>query len=196
MGSMRSACTLTFLLGIVACGHAAKEPSPLVQPVARVPDRAPAGLALVVFHRAARGSGHRFPVTVWDGPVFLGELESGHGCFRACQPGQHYFVSRSQARVGVIEANLLPGKVYDIMFERKWGWDTVDSVVSPVSKDDKRRSDIPTMLAELSYYEPKPEDYVREYETAQRPEVLRIIEEFTKGEKRYRLQRLEADDHR
>ena len=55
---------------------------------------------------------------------------------------------------------------------------------------------MPELLATLRYYEPKPVDFVREYEDAQRPEVLRIIEDFTKGEKQYRLQRLGADDHR
>jgi len=196
---MRSASTLPFLLAIVACGaYRAKvqEPSPLVQPVSSVPDRAPAGQALVFFHRVFQFKGQESPVTVWDGPVFLGELESGHGCFRVCKPGQHYFVSRSQGRVGVVEAELAAGRVYDFMFDLKTGWDTVDSVISPVTQDDERRSDIPKLLVNLTYFEPKPVSFVREYEAAQRAETLRIIKDFTKGEKRDRLGRLKADDHR
>ena len=195
---MRCTWVLPVLLGIGACAYRAKvqEPSSLVQPVASVPDRAPPGKALVFFHRVFRFLGQESSVTVWDGAAFLGELESGHGCFRVCEPGRHYFVSRSSGRVGVLEADLLAGKIYDITFELKSGFDTVDSCISPIVKGDERRSDVPKFLAELSYFEPKPNRYVRDYETAQRPETLNIIEDFTTGEKRERLQQLAADDHR
>src|SRR5262249_49108382 len=109
---------------------------------------APAGVppsdkALVLIHRPYLYYGYRLYGTVWDGTRFIADLGNCNSVAYPCEPGQHYFINYSPDRVGVVDAQLLPAQIYDLLLDSEWTW-IPGFQLEPIKRVDPQRKDIPS----------------------------------------------------
>ena len=186
-----SIATLATVLS-VGCAPISK-PSNVMQTVSVKTAAPPAGKSLVMINRPRAHQGYGLYTGVWDSTNFVADLGNGHTCPYVCEPGTHYFINRSIERVGVIEAQLLPGQTYAVRLDTAGAF-IASFQIEPVKRGGRGWQD-------TAEWEKKNLWVVRgpaadEHERLKRSEIGLIIKDFVFGEKRNRVRHLDPDDHR
>ena len=191
---------LACLIGTAGCSGTGKKPTPAEtdKPANRmtrdlsVPTSPPAGKTLVCFHRPYNKRGRWVTTGLWDGASFVGTVGTGHSIAYVCDPGQHYFSSRSAGPVGVVEAQLLPDKTYDLCVYVE-GMANIMRVV-PVKDIDRTQNRVATWSRENLWV--KRDAAAAEFEQQNAQRVKEVLREYVEGNKTNRLAHLAASDHR
>ena len=178
---------------LAGCAGPITRPSPIMQKSVAALEAPPAGKSLVVIHRPRAQQGYGLYTGVWDSTNFLADLGNGHSFAYACEPGKHYFINRSVERVGVIEAELLPEKTYDLRVDTA-GTFIASFQLEPIKRGDKSRDKIARWSKENLWVTRGPT--AGAHEQLRRKEIELIMKDFISGEKKDRLRKLGADDHR
>jgi len=168
-------------------------PSSVMQTVAVKSAVPPVGKSLVMIHRPRAHQGYGLYTGVWDSTNFIADLGNGHTSPYVCEPGKHYFINRSVERVGVVEAQLLPGQTYALRLDTAGAF-IASFQIEPVKRGGKGRKD-------TEEWEKKNLWVVRgpaacEHEQLRRSEIELIIKDFVYGEKKSRVRHLDPEDHR
>lgn len=153
----------------------------------------PAGKTLVCIHRPRARQGYGLYTGVWDSKSLIADLGNGHSVAYVCEPGKHYFISRSVELVAVVEADLLPDSTYDLWVDTAGAF-IASFKLKPVTHDSKERSEVATWEKENHWVTPG--SSAAGYEQSKSQEIELILHDFVDGEKKERLQHLSADDHR
>jgi hypothetical protein len=180
-------------LFLAGCAGPITRPSPIMQKAASVVDAPPAGKSLVLIHRPRAGQGYKLYTGVWDSTNFLADLGNGHSFTYACEPGRHYFINRSIERVGVVEAELLPEKIYDLRLDTAGAF-LASFQLEPIKRSDKTREKIAGWSKENLRVTRGPT--AENHERLRRKEIELILQDFVFGAKKDRLRKLGPDDHR
>ncbi|MGA2242148.1 MAG: hypothetical protein ABSH11_08925 [Verrucomicrobiota bacterium] len=152
---------------------------------------------LVNFHRVSWYSPtHRYAIFNGEG-LFICDLPASAGFQYVCDPGQQVFIGWAFG-VSVVQADLAPGKVYDIMVDPGWGGMIAGAQIRlhPLTRNDRRR-------ANLAEYEER-EDlvsqirtrHVVDFENRERAHVEDIKRDFLGGKKTRQVQHLGTEDCR
>jgi hypothetical protein len=156
------------------------------------PDVPPGEKSLVCIHR--RKAGFKLYTSIWDGTHLIGDLGDGHSLAYVCEPGKHYFLNRSTERAGVVEAELLPGKTYDLWLDIPWATFVVSFELKPVKPGSKQRDLVAKWSRENRWVTADPSATTPDPRKVS--EIEQIIRDFTTGEKQARLQHLAPGDSR
>jgi len=186
-----SLVTLGILL-LTGCASPIADPSRLVER-ATPPEAPPTGSSLVQIHRPRAAQGYKLYTGVWDSTNMIADLGNGHSVAYVCAPGKHYFINRSVERVGVVEAQLLPDKTYDLRLDTAGAF-IASFQLEPIKRGDKLRELTTKWAQEHIWVTRGP--LAAEYEQKSRKELELIIHDFVFGEKKDRLRHLDPDDHR
>ncbi len=170
----------------------------------------PPGKALVNFHRPSNWAG-AYLSPVFDGNrQFIGLLEGASEFQWVCPPGEHVFVSWSEApitmkqaqapsgAVAALQAQVQADKVYDVMVDLTPGWGSPPVAFAPLTRGSERRD----RLAEFEGREKKvtsgmqPTADVTEYQRNRQNKAQGILQDFVQGSKRDKLRYLKPDDFR
>jgi hypothetical protein len=154
----------------------------------------PAGKALVNFHRPSNwGGGQDYPI--FDRKALIGNLKGGSQFQYACDPGDHLFIGRAD-HVTAVKANVEAGKVYDILVDTSPGAWQLNIFLSPVAKDDARRSQLASFEKREKPLALADHEDARKYEEKQSKDLDQIIRDFDGGGKADRLKTLSPQDAR
>jgi hypothetical protein len=175
------------------CAGPIADPSPIMQKSAATFGAPPAEKSLVLIHRPRAYQGYGLYTGVWDSTHFLADLGNGHSFAYTCEPGKHYFINRSVERVGVVEAQLLPGKIYDLRLDTA-GTFIASFQLEPVKRGHKTWEKTGDWSKEHLWVTRAPA--AAEHEQERRSDVELIIKDFVHGEKKDRLRQLGPDEHR
>lgn len=103
----------SWILSVVSC---APRYATLRDPMSKPSE----GKALVNFLRPSSFGG-AMSVTIWDGDKLIGNPRGKQGFQYECSPGKHLFISWSEFK-SVVEAELLPDRVYYIILRPRYGF--------------------------------------------------------------------------
>ncbi|MCA8959008.1 MAG: hypothetical protein KDC38_00785 [Planctomycetes bacterium] len=150
------------------------------------------GQSLVNFIRPS-GYGGGVDFQVFDRYEFIGNLEGKERFQYVCAPGKHLFIGRKD-QVTVVDADLLPDQVYDIVVNVYPGWWQANIKLEPMSDRHPKIAELPEWeeRCDLMEYDGSGE----RFEGGMRRKLDRIVEDFVHGEKRDRVQVLGPNDHR
>ncbi len=176
------------LLLLSSCGVAFM--SPTKDAAFTVP---PAGKALVNFVRPS-SLGYAVGYEVFDSEKLIGNTKGSVRFQYVCDPGEHYFLGRKE-RASVIKANLLAGKVYDVVVDIGMGWWVANITMDPITANHPRRGLLGEWDREPLYVLVDDEKKKR-HEAKRQKWVKKTLNDFLQGEKRDRLKVLSAGDHR
>lgn len=159
----------------------------MMERVQNPPLTPPPGKSLVYFHRALS------PIKVyytsgWDGTNFLADLGNGHSLAYICEPGKHIFTSRCVAQVSVIEANLLPDKIYDFVAGLEY------LSLKPITRNSKERPLVSQWMTNAVWVTRGLG--AKNYAESRQEMNNELIRDFTTGPKQKRLLYLAPDDCR
>ena len=185
-----AALGLCFLTG---CASPYADPSRLMEAANLAPAAPPAGKSLVCIHRPRARQGYNLYTGVWDSTSFVADLGNGQSVAYVCDPGKHYFLNRSVELVAVVEADLQPGKTYDLWLDTAGAF-IASFKLKPVTHCSPEQAKVATWTTENHWVERGTESVA--YEQLRTPEVDTILHDFVGGPKQYRLQHLAADDCR
>ena len=193
-----SRVSVAFLVGLGAlllagCAGPITDPSPLMQKSAATFGAPPAGKSLVLIHRPRAAQGYRLYTGVWDSTIFLADLGNGHSFAYTCEPGKHYFINRSVERVGVVEAQLLADKIYDLRLDTA-GTFIASFQLEPVKRDHKTWAKTAAWSDENLWVTRGPA--AAEHEQQRQKDIELIMKDFVFGEKKDRLRQLGPEEHR
>jgi hypothetical protein len=180
------------LLVLAGCAGPAHKPAGLMQGTASPPAAPPSGKALVCIHRPAAHGGRFVKTGVWDSTHLVGALGSGHSVAYVCDPGQHYFVSRSSDMVAVVEAQLLADKTYDLRVET--GGLVPSLKIKPLKPSDPEAKKVAQWSKENLWVVPG--QSAAAYEQKKGESVEEILRDFVHGSKQNRVEHLSSEDHR
>jgi hypothetical protein len=157
----------------------------------------PPGKALVNFHRPSGWGGNRaLPIFDGNGKMLV-DLPGEAMYQKVCDPGEHVFVAWAD-HVSVVQADLAPDKIYDIVVDVSLGWVQANIFLSPMDKNDSRRP----RLAEFERREKRTVSInpasprTVEYEAAHQQHLAEIKSDFFGGAKSDRVRHLQKDDCR
>lgn len=184
---------LSFSFLLVGCAGPISKTSRMMQKTTIAANLPTAAESLVYIHRPRARQGHPLYANIWDGKKLIADLGNGHALAYRCTPGKHNFICRSVEVVSVIDANLEPGKTYDLWVDTAGAW-IASFKMKPIKKDDKLRKKIAAWEKECLWVAPAPNN--SDYEQKWSSEIDLILNDFTAGKKRERLQVLAADDSR
>ena len=190
---------LTAVGAVLAACMSIPEPPATMERVDSAPEAAPAGKSLVVFHRPSRYGGE-WVVRLFDGTRGVGEIMGAQSTYWVCEPGRHHFIARLgehdfRTKLTVVEAELAPDQVYDMVCDIGAGLGYASVRLFPLVRGDARRSKVASWLESASWYRLVP-GKADSLDSAHREENAQAISDFTAGEKRDRLLRMAAVDHR
>lgn len=188
---MKPIHAVVILVALAAC-QSADRPSDRMEALQVPPAAPPPGKTLVVVHREKIYAGaEQTYMRIWDGDALAGELGAGQACYHVCAPGKHYIVSEHGSGVSVVEASFFPDQVYDFCIKKERGWSDPLLLMVPVLPGSVESFQVLHWIEELQPVaaagDAAPEDPAR---------VREIVEKFTTGSKRGRLQSMAATDHR
>lgn len=175
------------------CASPITRPSAIMQKAAAAVDAPPAEKSLVLIHRPRAAQGYKLYTGVWDSTNFLADLGDGHSFAYPCEPGTHYFINRSVERVGVVEAQLLPDKTYNLRLDTAGAF-IASFQLEPVKRGHKSWEKTASWSKENLWVTRAPSAEARERQ--RRKEIELIIQDFVFGEKKDRLRKLGPEDHR
>ncbi len=153
----------------------------------------PLGKSLVMIHRPRNAQGWRLYTGVWDGKKFLADLGNGHSFAYVCEPGPHHFINRSVERVGVVEANLLPDKTYDLRVDIAGAF-IASFQLEPVTRSHKSWKKTAAWSTEHLWVTRNAA--AAGHEEQRQRDIELILKDFVGGEKKDRLRQLRSEDHR
>ena len=186
-------CTFT-IIALFVCGcSSVPKTSQIVERI----NQPPPGKALVNFHRPSSfGKPVAYPIFDINGKM-LTDMRGASLTQVVLNPGQTTFIGWAE-HVSIVQADLAPDKVYDIMVDVAPGWVTANIFLSPMTKNDARRSKLDNFnrrekwTIAINPASPR----VAEYEAAQHARVEQIKKDFLNGEKSGRVKVLSKDDCR
>jgi hypothetical protein len=191
---IRSLFCLFAIIALFVCGCASV---PSTSKVVERINQPPPGKALVNFHRPSSfGKPVAYPIFDTNGKM-LTDMRGASLTQVVLDPGQATFIGWAE-HVSIVQADLAPDKIYDIMVDVAPGWVTANIFLSPMTKNDARRS----KLVDFSRREKwtiaiNPNSpRVAEYEASQHARVEQIKKDFLNGEKSDRVKVLSKDDCR
>lgn len=179
------------------CAGPISRVSELMAPSQVATDRPPAGKSLVCIHRPRSGQGYRLYTGIWDSNRLVADLGNGHSVAYVCEPGRHVFANRSVEAVGVVETKVQADRTYDLWVDTAGAFIAsfeLKTFAAGDKRSAKRKALIPQWIKENRWVTPSPA--AADYERLKGPELQRIVEDFTVGKKRDRLQHLEEADYR
>lgn len=179
-------------VGLLAgCAHVSKTSALMREtPQMQAP---PSGKALVCFHRPKHSAGWAIYQGLWDGREFIGDIGAGQSMAYVCEPGRHLFVGRSPEISSVTQADLLPGKIYDLSIDLGGAF-IASFTLEPIKAGDRKRGKVAKWSAENRWVTAsgaRPKNYDEAV-----VEVERCMKDFVDGAKRNRLRILSPADHR
>lgn len=195
-GTLRWTATALFALAILlltGCAGPIARPSAIMEKAPAKVEAPPSGKSLVMIQRPRNGQGYRLYTGVWDSNRFLADLGNGQSVAYACEPGKHYFINRSVERVGVVEANLLPDKTYDLRVDIAGAF-IASFQLEPVKRGHKSFDKTGAWAKEHLWVTRGPT--ATEHEKQRQKEIELILKDFVGGEKKDRLRQLAPEDHR
>jgi len=187
-------CVLLTAALLTGCASPYGKTSRLMQSASAPVAPPPAGKSLVCIHRPRSGQGYALYTGIWDGTKLIADLGNGHSVAYVCEPGKHYFINRSAEVVGVVEADLLPDKTYDLCTHIAGAF-VASFKLKPLKPGDKDYQQLPKLLTTQIWVAPAPVA-IEDYQSRKGKEVEQIIQDFVSGDKNDRLQHLSAEDHR
>jgi hypothetical protein len=187
-------CVLLIALLLTGCASPYGKTSRLMQPAFAPAMLPPPGKTLVCIHRPRATQGYVLYTGIWDSTKLIADLGNGHSVAYVCEPGKHYFINRSAEVVGVVEADLLPDKTYDLCTHIAGAF-VASFKLKPLKPGDKEYQKLPKLLATQMWVTPEP-GAAGDYQSRKGKEVEHILQDFSSGDKNDRLQHLSAEDHR
>jgi hypothetical protein len=193
---MRVLTSLAAVLLLAACGT--PRPRPMMSVTAPVPEQAPAGKALVVFHAASPAIRDTY---LWDGTRLIGQLWGPAVYAYACDPGPHQFLGRGGAD-SVVIADLAADKVYDIVADYTMtynGWAMVEAVkLVPLLKADPRYAEVLARSKAGSnlVLDPAKQVETEQWAATERAKTQKVLDKFIIGHLQDRALRLGANECR
>ena len=154
----------------------------------------PPGKTLVCIQRPSCLAGWRLYSSIWDNDKFIADLGNKHSVAYVCDPGTHYFINLSVEETGCVEANLLPDQTYDLAVKGGYGVWIASFKIEPVIQNDSMRKRVAAWAAENRWVDLG--EAAPTYEQKRQEDVRRLIQEFTVGKRKTKLQHLSPDDHR
>lgn len=155
---------------------------------------APSGKALVNFHRPS-GFGGAVDYYVFDQKKLIGNTKGGNLFQYTCDPGEHVFIGTAQ-RGSAIKADLVAGKVYDVVINVGMGFFTANISLEPITKDHKKRSELPKWEKREQLWVFADDERCRKFEDRRQRWAEDTLNDFLNGSHKDRLQTLGPDDHR
>ncbi len=157
--------------------------------------QAPAGQALVNFHRPSKwGGAERFAIFRGDGTLLV-DLPGGSEFQYVCDPGEHIFVAWAD-QASAVKAEFAADRVYDIMVDIGMGWVRGNIKLVPLAKDDPRRARLGEFENREKVVSQSPSAYLAEYQQKHQEQVAQIKKDFVGGQKSDRLSVLRKEDCR
>jgi hypothetical protein len=158
-------------------------------------DQAPAGKALVNFHRPSKwGGAERF--AIFDGKgTMLVDLPGGAEFQYVCDPGEQVFIAWAD-QVSLVKADVAAGKVYDIMVDISMGWVRGNIKLIPLAKSDERRPRLAEFEKKEKVLAQSRTAHITEYEQKHQAKLDEIKKDFLAGAKSERVRHLAKDDCR
>lgn len=185
------ACLLPLLIG---CGGVPYMREALPGEILTAP---PEGKVLVNFNRDSGYGGHRV-YAFFDGTKLIGCNEGESRVQYVCEPGKHTFIGYLTdsiwATVAVVDAELLPGKVYDCIVDI--GYFTAMIQMNPLKRGDARRENLADWDVDQDTLVLDPESDWRGYEADQAEDNAEILAKHAEKEERDPAKQLAATDHR
>src|ERR1019366_6461774 len=169
------------------CVGPISRPSALMQKAAPVLPPPP-GQSLVLIHRPRNAQGYGLYTGVWDGRHFIADLGNGNSTAYVCEPGRHYFINRSVERIGVVEADLLPDKIYMLRLGIAGVW-IASFQLEPMKRGDRSAEKIAARCEKENAWVGRG-SAAAAHETLRQPEIELILKDFVNGDKRDRLRHL------
>jgi hypothetical protein len=145
---------------------------------------------------------------VWDSKKLIGALGDRQSVAHVCDPGKHYFISRSVSRpkfadydvISAAEAELLPGNTYDLPVAN------IESHISsapnsggfklyPVTPGSKEWAWVSTCVNQGNHWITRRLG-AADYEQKTAAEIDVILHDFVEGKMRSQVKHLSANDHR
>jgi len=177
-------------------------------------DTPPPGKALVNFHMPSEWGGKvTVPIFKDDGEL-IGALIGGSEFQYACDPGSQVFIGFADTpqqfkglvnepgdvvgSIAVLQADVSPDKIYDVVIDISMGWSMPAIYLSPVTKGSDRRQELPKFEKrerKVSSGLLKSESY-EQYSEKESIRIAGIKRDFVSGVKNDRLRHLNADDCR
>jgi hypothetical protein len=184
---------LTLLTG---CASPTGRVSKYMSASVAAPATPPPGRTLVCIHRPKARQGYPLYTGLWDGTNFFSDLGNGHSVAYVCDPGKHFFINRSVEVVGVVQADLLPDKTYDLWIDTAGAF-IASFKIRPLKPGDQEYPKLAKWLQTQLWVAPATGTSQFDYEQSTRAaEVAQIIQDFGYGSKKGRLQYLAPEDHR
>jgi hypothetical protein len=186
----------TFLcFSLSALVFAAGCASPKIDQVTRV-SAPPQGKSLVNIHRPSNAAGNlKYPIFRGDGQM-LCDMPAKALFQYVCDPGELILISWGE-RVTVIQADLAPDKVYDIMADFRLGWVRNDFALVPLLKGDPRRAKLPEFEKREKFtVGPERTERMMQYEAKHKARIEEIRRDFLGGDKSDRVKKISKDDCR
>jgi hypothetical protein len=154
----------------------------------------PPGKARVCIHCPTTSVYMKLPTEVWDGTNFVVELGNGHSLAYDCAPGEHYFINLSVEITGCVEANLQAGQTYDLWVDTYRGMFVASKKIKPVHQDKKGQRLVAKWTRKDSWIDPTP--LAAPADPGKLEKLQQLIQEFSSGSRREKLQHLAPEDHR
>ena len=132
---------------------------------------------------------------VFDSHELIGNTRGKERFQYVCDPGGHTFVAEAQ-KVTVIQADLLPDQVYDIVVDIGMGWWRANITLEAITRDHERRHLVPEWEANTTLMVFVDDAEAASFEADRRADIDEILADFLRGEKADRLERLTPEDHR
>lgn len=193
---MKNLILLLFAFGnlfLAGCAGRISPTSKLMQNASPGFQSPPPGKSLVLIHRPRNSQGRILYTAVWDSRKFIADLGNGHSLAYICEPGQHYFINRSTERTGVVEAQLLPDKIYTLWLNIAGSF-IASFQLEPVKPGDKAWKKVLRCEKENAWVSRGNESPANE--TLRQSEIDIVIKDFVQGSKQDRLRHLAATDYR
>jgi hypothetical protein len=165
--------------------YARLDPAPIKTP--------PPGKCLVCIHRPKARQAQWVKTGLWDGGTLIGNIGSGNSIAYVCDPGQHYFLSRSFEQNGAVEGTLQAEQIYDLWID-PGAYFAPTPKIKPVKPGSKQRTEVPRWMTEHRWV--TRDESAAEHERQDSEAVKKLIQEFVSGRENYQLGHLAAEDHR
>jgi len=141
------------------------------------------------------GSGLPGTVGVWDREKMVGRSEVGTVIVYECDPGEHLFIASARGGMGLVKANLLPDKTYDIVVELKQGTFSGPKARLYASKPTNNFSKMTGVFDRLRHVVANP-NVTAQTEEANRPGIQAFLAKYESGRHVGLVDELGPNDHR
>lgn len=188
-------CSLVLASALLSgCASSTPWTSRKVAAASGIPAAPPPGKTLVCIHCPKTSLYVKLDTRIWDGTNFVASLGNGFSTAYVCEPGEHYFLNLSVEISACVEASLLPDQTYDLWVDTYRGMFVTSYKIKPLKQDDKTRRRVAKWSEQNRWVERA--SAAADYEQDKQATVLNLLEEFTAGDRKDKLQHLAPEDHR